>query len=231
MFETDLFPAQVLFLQKPKKLKVPELFSAILQDLTLRKVLNLEKINSFPTERSKKTQKYFFFNKGENFEGYEPQRFEKYFLSPFTELNQVQSKSLTNYVLKRYALQSGFITDEVYAPLSKAGYVNAIPLMKGFGLFSLSSKGKEIANAANEFLEQQEGKLLELIDGDKEQFINTMKETGNFVFQIEHSNPDLYHELLSMVKRIYRTQPLGPENDLTEYYEAMNIDLGYFDEH
>lgn len=230
MENVELFPAQLIFLRSPKKIKVDEIFSYILQDLTLKRVLNLQKIQSFPNERSRKTQKYFMFVKGENYEGYDPQNFEKHFLSPFSELNQIQIKILTNYVLKKYSLPSKFIVKELYAPLHKQKYISAVPFLKSFGVYNLSREGKQAVAELNEFLHEREEKLTALIDGDREEFIRALNETGTYAFLFEHENPELHKNIISMVKRIHRSKPLGPENDLSPFFEAYNIDLGYFEE-
>ncbi|HAM99523.1 MAG TPA: hypothetical protein DCQ26_13020 [Marinilabiliales bacterium] len=228
MLNTELFPAQVFYLLAPKKVHVHEVFATILRDLTLRNVIRVAKINSFPNDRSKKTQKYYRFIKGEAFKGYEPQPFEKSFLIPFEETENVQTKVLTNYVLRKYSMPSGFIGDQIYNPLSKAGYIGSIPILKAFGYLSLTHKGNEVVAQANEFIHQQEEKLTALIDGDREKFIHTINETGAYIFHFEENNPALYKNIISMVKRINKSKPMGPENDLTVFMEAMNIDLSYF---
>ncbi len=230
MFDTDLLPAQILFLQNPSKIRINEVIGAIFKDLTLRGVLNVVKIKSFPNNRSRKTQKYFRFAKGKVFEGYEPRLFEKGFLDPLEEEDMVQAKILTNFVLRKYSMVSGFIGDKIFKPLRKDGYISTLPILKTFGYYSLSKKGKKVVQMANEFVKIQEEKLEQLIDGDKGEFINAINETGTFAFQFEDTNPALYKNLISMVKRINRTKPLGSENDLTNFAEAMNIDLSYFTE-
>lgn len=231
MFTTELSPAQVMFLYTPSKIGVHEVLGYILRDLTLRRVLNVQKINSFPNDRSRKTQKYFMIIKGENYEGYEAAAFEKSTIIPFTEYNQVQTKTLTNFILKKYSTPSSFINDKIYVPLNKEGYISSIPLLKTFGFYKLSGKGKEVVNDLSEFLTAQEEKLASLIDGDKKEFIEALEETGAYVFYFEHHNPELYKDIISMVKRVNNSKPLGCERDLTQFMEAMNIDLGYFEEH
>jgi len=230
MFSTELSAVQVLFLQAPTKVGIDDMISAILRDLTLRRVLNVDKINSFPNDRSRKTQKYFMFIMGEHYEGYEHAEFEKGFIKPFEEINQAQAKTLTNFLLKKYSTPSGFIKDKIYTPLKKEGFVSSLPILKAFGYYKVKTKGKQIITEFNDFLKTQEEKLESLIDGDKGEFINTLKETGVYVFYFEKNNPKLYKNLISMVKRINRSKPLGAENDLSNFMEAMNIDVSYFEE-
>lgn len=231
MFNSELSPVQVMFLKSPSKIAVQEVLSYILRDLTLRRVLRVDKINSYPNDRSRKTQKYFMIVRGVNYDGYEATSYEKNTILPFTEYNQIQTKSLTNFILKKYSTPSSFVADKIYSPLHKEGYISSLPLLKTFGYYKLSAKGKQTVEELNTFLNTQEEKLLSLIDGDKKEFIEALEETGTFVFHFEHHNPDLYKDIISMVKRVNNTKPLGPEKDLTKFMEAMNIDLGYFDEH
>lgn len=228
MIHTELFPAQVFYLMAPKKVNIHEIFSIILRDLTIRNVIRVAKVNSFPNNRSKKTQKYFRFVKGNAFEGYEPKSFEKSFIAPFLETDYVQTKVLTNFVLQKYSMPSGFISDQFYKPLHKEGYVSSIPVLKSFGFLTVTSKGKKVAHEAHEFIHHQEEILTGLIDGDREKFINALYETGSYIFHFEETNPELYKNIISMVKRINKSKPLGPEHDLTLFFDAMNIDLGYF---
>lgn len=230
MLNTELFPAQVLFLQTPSKVSIEEVFSVILKDLVIRRVLNLVKLKSYPTERSTKTQKYFRFIKGIAYEGYEPMKFEKSFLIPFEEAEQVQAKVLTNFALRKYNMPSGFIDERIFIPLAKDDYISSLPLLKTFGYYSIKSKTKEIIAEVEEFMTTQEQRLESLIDGDKAEFVSAMNDTGTYVFQFEKRNPELYHNIISMVKRIYRTQPLGPDNDLTNFMEAFNVNMRYFEE-
>ena len=230
MFSTELSPVQVLFLQAPTKVGIDDMISSILRDLTLRRVLNVIKINSFPNDRSRKTQKYFMFVRGENYEGYEHAEYEKGFIKPFEEINQAQAKTLTNFLLKKYSTPSGFIKDKIYRPLNKDGFASSLPILKAFGYYKVTAKGKQIITEFNEFLKTQEEKLKSLIDGDREEFINVLNETGVYAFYFEKNNPELYKNLISMVKRINRSKPLGVENDLTNFMEAMNVDVSYFEE-
>lgn len=231
MFNSELSPVQVMFLKLPSKISIHDVLSYILRDLTLRRILSVEKINSYPNDRSRKTQKYFMLTKGVNYEGYEPASFEKSTILPFTEYNQIQTKSLTNFILKKYSTPSSFIVDRIYSPLHKEGYVSSLPLLKTFGYYKLSKQGKDIINELNAFLESQEEKLTNLIDGDKNEFIEVLEETGTYVFYYEHHNPELYKNIISMVKRVNNTRTSAQDKDLIYFMEAMNLDLGYFDEH
>lgn len=230
MLNIELFPAQVLFLQAPSRVTIEEVFSVILRDLVINRVLNLAKLKSYPTERSKKTQKYYRFIKGTAYEGYEPMSYETRFLSPFEDAEQVQSKVLTNFVLRKYSMPSGFTDEKIFRPLAKDKYISSLPILKTFGYYSIKSKTKQILSEVDDFINNQEQKLESLIDGDKAEFISTMNETGTYIFQFENKNPELFKNIISMVKRIYRTQPLGPDNDLTNFMEAFNVDMRYFDE-
>jgi len=228
MFSTDLSPVQVLFLQAPSKVKIDDMLGVIFRDLTLRRVWNVIKINSFPNSRSRKTQKYFYFVKGEKFEGYEPAPFEKVFIKPFTELNQVQSKILTNFVLKKYSMPSGFISERIYYPLHKEGYVSSLPILKAFGYYSLTSKGKQLVAEFNEFLQTQEQKLESLIDGDRDEFMKVLNETGVYIFYFEKKNPELYKNIISMLKRLTANKHSVDEKDIIRFTESINVDLSYF---
>ncbi len=230
MFSTDLNPVQVMFLHNPSKMHIEDALSIILRDLTLKRVLNMTKLNIYPTERSKKTQKYFKFVKGEKFEGYEPEPHEKNFLVPFEEVDLLQPKSLTNFVLRRFSMPSGFITEKIYGPLHVEGYVTGLPLLKTFGYYSLSRKGKEVVEMFNQFISEQEQKLESLIDGDKTEFTQALQETGVYTFYFEKNNPELFKNIISMIKRVNNNFREGANNDLTSFAEAVNIDLGYFGE-
>jgi len=227
MLESELLPVQLFYLQAPKKFHVDEMFDIILKDLTLRKILRVQKINSFPTERSKKTQKYYMFTKGELFEGYEPQQFEKSIMVPFKEMDQVQFKTLTNFVIKKYAKPSGFIEDQCLNPLSKKGYVSTIPLLNWFGFISVKAKATSEVNKVNEYINQLENKLQGLIDGDVKQFIQALNEGGIYVFRIAKTNSVLFKSIIEKIKQINITKPMGAENDLTPFVEALNIDMSF----
>jgi hypothetical protein len=231
MFSTDLSPVQVLFLQAPSKVKIDDMLGVIFRDLTLRRVWNVIKINSFPNDRSRKTQKYFMFIKGEMFEGYEPKPFEEVFINPFTEVNQVQSKILTNFALKKYSTPSGFINEKIYEPLRKEGYISSIPLLKTFGYYSLTTKAKQLVAEFNDYIQNQEQKLESLIDGNREEFINALNETGVYIFYFEKKNPVLYKNIISMLKRIHNSKPAIAEKDYIRFTEAIYVDLSYFVEH
>lgn len=231
MFNTELSPVQIMYLKSPSKFKIDEALGYVIKDLVLRRVFAVEKFQSFPNDRSRKTQKYFRIVKSINFEGYEAATYEKSTIAPFTENNQIQTKILTNFILKEYGTPSAYIADQIFTPLKKEGYISSLPILKSFGYFKLSSKGKTIVSELNEFLNTQQAKLEGLIDGDKAEFIDVLEQTGTYVFYFEKHNLDLYKNIISMIKRINRTKPLGPEKDLQKYTEAMNIDLDYFIEH
>lgn len=230
MFNTDLSPVQVLFLQAPSKVRIEDMIGVIFRDLTLRRIWNVIKIKRFPNDRSRKTQKYFMFVKGENFAEYEPLSFETGFVKPLEEVNQVQAKILTNFVLRKYSMPSGFIAEKIYSPLHKEGYISSFPILKGLGYYKVTKKAKQLVAELNEFLKTQEEKLEALIDGDKEEFAKAIVETGVYTFYFEKTNPTLYKNIISMIRRIIRSDSMSPEVNLTNFMEAMNIDLSYFEE-
>lgn len=230
MLNTELLPAQVFFLRYTKKLKIHDALSFVIRDLIIRKVVVYHTKSIFPNDRSRKTQKYNMLSKGLQFKGYEAQDFERNLISPLEEIDGVQIKTLTNFILRKYSMPSAYIGAQFLAPLRKIGYVNNIPIIKKFGVYSLTSKAKEITSDLDQIINQFEEKLSALIDGDKEQFYNTITELGSYVFIFEKKNPDLYKNIESMIRRIYTTKPLGVERDLYEYYQAMSIDLGFFHE-
>jgi ribosomal protein S19E (S16A) len=230
MLNTDLSPVEIMFLQSPAKMKITDIFSTILKNLVLNKVLYLTRIYNYPTERSRRKQKYFMFEKGINYTGYEPKPFEKSFLSPFEEYNQLQTKTLTNYVLRNYSMPGGFIDRRIFQPLHKEGYISSIPVIKTFGFYNLSSKGKEIVKNANEFIAKQEQKLSSFDKELNEEFVDILNETGTFAFKFKKINPNLYDKIVSNIKRIYINQPFGTNKDLINFMQAINVDLSYFNE-
>ncbi len=230
MLNTDLSPVEIMFLQSPAKTKITDIFSNILKDLILRNIIRFVRIYNYPTERSRKKQKYFMFEKGENYTGYEPKPFEKSFLSPFEEYEQLQTKTLTNYVLRNYSMPSGFINKRIFMPLHKNGYINSIPVLKSFGFYNITHKGKDVIKEANEFIAEQEQKLSSFGKDLKEEFVDVLNETGTFTFKFKKTNPELYSKIVSDIKRIYINRPFGADKDLTNFMQAINVDLNYFKE-
>ncbi len=228
MFNTELLPVQLMYLRKPSKANIQRILSIVFQDLIIRRVLNLKIVDTFPNERSKKTQKYFMLEKGENYEGYEPKQFEKGILAPYDEREQLQPKTLTNKILRKYGVPAGYIDHKIMLPLKEEGYISAPPILKSFGVRKLTEKGKQVVNELNQFLAEKEQQLTDLIDGDKEQFIHVMNEVSTLVFIFKKKNPKLFKNIISMVKRVHLSKPLGQENDLSNFKEAMNINLSYF---
>ncbi len=227
MFNSELLPVQLLYLQKPAKANIQSILSFVLQDLIIRRILNLKALDTFPNNRSKKTQKYFVLLKGENYVGYKPKYFEKEILCPYDKYEQLQPKTITNKILRKYSVPTGYIDDEIVTSLKNEGYINAPSVLKAFGIHSITSKGKQIVADLNHYLAKKEQQLTYLIDGDKEQFIQVMNEMGTLVFIFKKDNPDLFKNIISMVKRIHRSKPLGHENDLSNFKEAINIDLSF----
>ncbi|MBI9069282.1 MAG: hypothetical protein JEZ09_18440 [Salinivirgaceae bacterium] len=227
MLNTELLPAQVVFLQNPKKLKINEALSFVIRDLIIRRVLTLHKKRIFPNDRSRKTQKYTHLSKDINFLNYEAAVFEKNFLSPFSDVRNIQLKILSNFVLKRYSMPSAYIKSKLLQPLRELGYITNIPILKSFGVYSLTTKAKELVSEFEQIIDQYEQRFTSLIDGDKEEFYNAVKEIGTYIFIFEHKNPELYKDIESMIRRIFITKPLGPDKDLNEYFQAMTVDFGF----
>lgn len=231
MLDFGLSPAQILFLQTPSKVKTDDIFRIILRELIIKGVVRLSITDEFPTKRSKKIQKYYRFIKGYAFDTYEPLVFEKSFLYPLEDGEHVQVKVLTNYVLRKYSMPSDFVTKKIYIPLSKDKFISSLPILKTFGYYSIKRKSKQLLIEVDEFINQQEEVLSSLIDGDQAEFISAMNDTGTFVFLFETRNPDLYNNIIRMMKEVYNNQPLGADNDLTNFMEAFNVDMSYMAEH
>lgn len=231
MFNSELSVVQLWYLRKPSKVNIHQIFTLIFQDLTMRRVLHHAKLNIYPTERSKKPQMYFKFVKGTNFDGYEPKNYETKVLAPFEELDQLQAKTLTNGILRKYSLPTGFINEEIMKPLKKEGYMSSPPLLGAFGMKSLTKQAKKIIENLNQYLAEKEQQLSECVDTDREKFIPILQELQSLVFFIKQDNPELYQHILSNVKWVNQTKPMGVENDLSIFVEAMNIDLVYLEEH
>lgn len=231
MFQSELFAAQLIFLRKPSKVTVSEMFAIVFQDLTLKRVLNLQKLNNYPTERSKKTQKYFMFTKGVNYEGYEAQNFEKFIITAFEDHENLQAKTITNGMLRKYGLPSGYITDEIMGPLKRQGLMSTVPILGAFGMKKPTPKGKDIINELNNYLSEKEQELTECVDQDREKFISILQEMKTLVFFIKKENTTLYASIIENVKWVNQNKPLGFENDLSEFTEAINIDTSYLEAH
>lgn len=231
MFDSELSAVQLWYLRKPKKTNIHQIFTLIFQDLTIRRILHHAKLNIYPTERSKKTQKYFKFVKGSSFEGYEPKNYEKKLIIPFEEYDQLQAKTLTNSALRNYGLPTNFINEEIMKPLKKEGYISSPPLLGSFGMKSVTKAGKQIVEELNQYLAEKEQVLSECVDNDREKFIEVVQDMQSFIFFVKNDNSELYQHVLSNVKWVYQTKPMGPENDLSIFVEAMNIDLSYLDDH
>ncbi|PKP12051.1 MAG: hypothetical protein CVU09_00710 [Bacteroidetes bacterium HGW-Bacteroidetes-4] len=224
MVNSELFPVQVLFLRAPKKVHIQEILAVLLKDLTVRRILKVVKLDSFPNSRSKKTQRYSMIYKGLNYEGYEPQPFEKAFLLPLAELNQVQTKILTNFVLKKHSYPSAFITDNILKPLKNKGY-----LKTSLGGAKATSKAKPIVDQVNQFLNQQQEKLASLLNGEAREFMDAVIETGSYLFILEYQAPELFEDIKKKIRNLAKSYG-GGEFELTPFYEALNLDLSYFHE-
>lgn len=231
MFTSELFAAQLFFLRRPTKVNIAEVLAIVFQDLVLRRVLNLIKTNTFPTDRSKKKQKYFMFVKGENFEGYEPTNFEKQIIAPFEDHDQLQAKVLTNSILRKYGLPSGYISDEILAPLKKEKLISAIPVLSAFGMKKAAGSGKETVDELNAYLVEKEQELTAAVDNDREKFIQVMKEMKTLIFFLKKDNPELFASIIENVKWVNQNKPLGIENDLFEFTEAINVDMSHLEAH
>lgn len=228
MFKSDLYAAQLFYLRKPSKASTADMFAIVFQDLTLRRVLNLKRIDTYPTDRSKKTQKYFMFTRGVNFNGYEAQNFERSLIVPFEEYDQLQPKTLTNSALRKYSLPSSYVTDEIMTPLKAEGYISSIPLL---GIKKLTQTGENIVNEINNYLTEKAQALTDCIEKDRETFITILKEMKTLTFFLKKDNEELYKSIIEGVKWVNQNKPLGFENDLSEFTEAINIDMSYLDQH
>lgn len=230
MFQSDLSVAELLVLHRPKKVKLADALSIVLKDLTIRRVIKVIKVKSYPNDRSRKTQKYFRFTKGTSYTGYQPFNFEQGIMKAFELSDMVQAKTITNAILYKYSMPSSYVSSEIRSQLKSKGLISAPPVLSGFGMVSLTEKGHEIAAALNQYLDEKEQTLLSQLNGNSEQFIQTLKEVGSLYFFIIMKNPDLYKESIPRIKKIYETKPLGIESDLQEFIEAINIDLSYLHE-
>lgn len=230
MENTALSIAHIRFMMSPSKTKIRTIFTMTLRELVYKEILSLAKINSFPNDRSRKTQKYWMIQKGPKYKPEPDFIHEKSFLSPLEELDQVRVKNLTNYVLRNYPMPSLFIKTNVYSYLKKEGYLTGIPLLKSFGIYSITPNGKQVIEEINHELEQHEETLRGLIEGDKQAFYDALTQCGTKVFLIESRDPELYNNIISMTKRIKQTKPLGPDKDLRNFSEAFDIDVSFLDE-
>lgn len=224
MVDSALFPVQVLFLRAPKKVHIQEVLAVLLKDLTVRRILKVVKIDSYPNARSRKTQKYSMIYKGLKYEGYEPQPFEKPFLLPLADVKQVQTKILTNFVLKKHSYPSAFIAESIIKPLKKEGFASSSP-----GGVKPTSKAKPIIDEANTFLIQQQEKLASLLNGEAREFMEAVIETGSYLFILEYTAPDLFEDLKKKIRNLAKSYG-GAEFELSPFYEALNLDLSYFHE-
>ena len=116
-------------------------------------------------------------------------------------------------------------------PLINEGYFTAVPVLKAFGMKKPTAKGKEIVNELNSYLSEKEQELTECIDKDREKFISILKEMQTLVFFLKKENTTLYTSIIENVKWVNQNKPLGIENDLTEFTEAINIDTTYLEDH
>jgi hypothetical protein len=220
----ELAPAQILFLQKPSKVKVYEIMEATVQDLILRGIIRFEKIQSYPNSRSKKPQKYFMLMKGPKFEGYEPANFEKGLLKPLADNDKVMTKLVTDSVLKKYSMPASFINTEIYKPLNHKKYISGLPILKAFGVYSVSGKARQALQEIEHFVNEQTEKLRQNIN-NHQIFFGIVTETGWFVFLIKHQDVSFFKEIVAVVKKIKRNNEVGPGKLIDEYLEAFEVNF------
>ena len=134
------------------------------------------------------------------------------------------TRLVTDYIVKKYSMPASFINAEMYDPLNKEKYISGLPLLKAFGVYSLSQKGLEILNDVKQFIEQQKEKFNQNLK-DPKAFYQTLHETGWFIFLYEKEDNELYKEIVSIIKKIHRNASLGNDMNLDEYLEALDINF------
>ncbi len=221
MFQTELLPAQIQFLQNPKKAKTFPIFATVIRHLILEKVLVFHNVKSYPNERSKKTQTYGMVSPGPGYASYEPQFFEKVFLSPLIEIPKIQMRILSDYVIKRYSLPSNYVKDDIYDSV-KGEYIK-----RSLGMYSLKPKGKEVVEQFNTFITEQISKLTTQVhEEDASALIQTVEETGSWLFIIEAIDHHLFEELKTKIKELNRENV----NVLYLYARCMELELNTHDD-
>jgi hypothetical protein len=140
------------------------------------------------------------------------------------DVNQVQTKILTNFVLKKYSYPSAFISDQILKPLKNEGLASSF-----LGNAKSTLKAKEIVEQAHTFMNLQKEKLSNLLNGDANEFIQTITETGSFLFLLEYNEAELFNNIARKIKNIKKSYGNNPFA-LSPYTEALNLDLSYLQE-
>ncbi len=229
MLQTDLLPVQIHYLSNPKKLKVYDVIGILLKDLTLRQIIYYHNVSSFPNQLSRKRQKYGMIMQGSKFHEYyndNPPLFEKLFLSPLEEIPRIQLRILSDYVIKRYNMPSQFIQVEIQAPLMNDGLMSGPPVLKSFGMFSATTKGKEEAEKFNQHMSSVHEKISSTIKADDNKFIATIEECGIYALILKHTDHELYEEMYERTDELVKKLQPTITNYLNIFHAAMIIEVG-----
>lgn len=227
MLHSELAPVELYYLQRLKKANIRDIFAFIFRTLIFNRVLNLKKMFIYPDYLSKRTQKYFKFVKGKNYEHYEAKPYEEKILNPFNRYGKMQAKTITNFVLKKFKVPGDFISKELLQPLKKEGYITSTPFVGK----KKTEKAQEALQELNTYMSGIEQMFYSLLDTQvkDEDFVLALLEVNVYLFFIELTNADLFDKIVEKTKEINTRFPKGYENKISPFVEAINVDLSYFE--
>lgn len=227
MLHSELAPVELYYLQKLKKANIKDIFAFIFRALIFNRVLNLKKMFIYPDYLSKRTQKYFKFVKGINYDNYQAKSYEEKILNPFMRYGRMQPKTITNFVLKKFKVPGDFISKELFQPLKKEGYIKSTPFVGK----KKTEKAQEALQELDTYMSGIEQMFYSLLDAQikDDDFIVALLEVDVYLFFIELANADLFGKIIEKTKEINARLPKGYENKITPFVEAINVDLSYFE--
>ncbi len=184
-------PAEVLMLLNKGNPRPTEVLKAIFFDLLAKHVLKLVEVET-QAHINDKVRVLSYVEVGENFNNYQIQKHETYFIYPFIIDNdaRILFRNLVKISLERAKSKTFLIKSIVHNSLNPNFY-KGYKLLGYFGVFSISDIGIKIKNEIEQEIIELEEKLPKLIESNLNEALQILNKIGGNALLIKTINFEL----------------------------------------
>ncbi len=213
---SELKPAGVKLILDPK-ISLFELLKLTLFDLILKKVLVIRKVLKKPHPRDPYLTEYTLVETAENFEKYNPNHYEKYFTKRINKCTCFQLRVFLREIVKEIQTESKY-KNEIIRDLKIQDLFKRDFFTVTFSIFSTNHKGNRLKIEINEYLEEVDRNIENLIVHEPEKALKlVMMHKGTMIPLI-----NLKFQLIERLKLVSKV-PTKRNNDYFDDWVGIDF--------
>lgn len=194
-----LKPAGTQLILKPTSTKLSELVKLTFLDLALKQVVSVKKVYRRSHPRDPYMREYIHVKMGQNFENYHPSEFEKAFINLLDPDSYYQLKPYVKELAEEIRIQKKSFKEQIINDLEIKNLFRK-DLAFIISLYVRNTKGKQVKNEINHFLNEVDKHIGDLVTHKPEEAMQLLSMLQGNIFLLKNLDFELAESIQNLIK-------------------------------